>query len=95
LWGDIEGDKYAYQLREAFKNANWDVGKMVGQDALDSVPEGLFIVISPDDKLAPPQGVLRVNAALTQAGLHAQGFLLKGVKSGDFYLLVGANPKPH
>ncbi|MFI5125276.1 MAG: hypothetical protein ACHQJX_00450 [Candidatus Acidiferrales bacterium] len=82
LFGDIEGAKYAHQLSEAFKAANWDVGAN-GQEGLTSVPEGLFVVMSPDDRQSPPLGALRVIAALKQAGLHAQGFVMDDVKSGD------------
>jgi len=56
--------------------------------------KGCLSLFRPMTNWLPHRGCSR-NAALTQAGLHAQGFLLKGVKSGDFYLLVGANPKPH
>jgi hypothetical protein len=61
---------------------------------LDSIPGGLFIVISSGDQQSPPEGALRIARALKQAGLSPVGFTLTRVKSGDFYLLIGANPRP-
>jgi hypothetical protein len=94
LLGDSEGGKYAAKFWQPFKDAEWNVGKIVGQDLMElPLPEGLLIAISPDDKLSPPEGALRINTALKQAGLEVKGIPINGLKSGDFYVLVGANPK--
>ena len=90
--GDGEGHKYAEQLKALITAHGWQTGTMVGQVMLKENTYGLWIAISPDDKFAPPDGVLNINSAFRRAGLDIKGMTMQGLSSGHWYILVGINP---
>jgi hypothetical protein len=93
LLGDQEGCALAEQIGQSLNNAGWQIPGVI-QAVMNKPVAGLFVVISPEDAASPPDGTMRLYAALRAAGLNVIGIKQQGAPQGKFALLVGANPPP-
>jgi hypothetical protein len=92
IMGDQEGHVYAQQLWDVFSKAGWNVGKMVGLTSMTRNPAGLFIAVSPEDAISPPDGVMRVYGALKAAGINVMAFKVGNLQKNHWYVFVGNEP---
>lgn len=89
---DNEGCRYAQYIFDAFKKANWDVGRQVGQiispaAAVDS--EVYVVILNPD---TPPAGLDQIFAAVTAAGIPPKGLREADLKPNEIQITIGKNP---
>jgi hypothetical protein len=93
LMGDQEGCGLADQIRRSLDNAGWQIPGL-NQALFTTHMEGLFLIIAPQDATNPPDGAMRLYAALRSAGVDVMGLKQEGAPQGKFGLLVAASPIP-
>ena len=96
--GDTEGETYAEDFYAVFRQAGWDVGKMVGKAQGNPMPPpGLWIVINTGDPDAHPIEAERFAQKLRSAGLTVDFFAISGLPTMstkyDFILWVSKSPE--